>query len=321
MRIWALLDDRAGNNSQVLGVAEALDMPFEQKKLTYTKWVKLHNIFKGATPLGIDKVSLKQVDLPPEELPDLLIGAGRRIFPLMRYLKKKSKGKTHIVQIMNPGKIGFSDADLIVLPKHDNYQGKSNNVMQTLGSVHRVTEKKLAMEKDKWQDVFKNYPSPRISVIVGGSTKKMPFTKQMAEQLAWQVLNLNPASVLVTTSRRTPNEAVETLKQIFPKDKTYFYQYGDAGENPYFGLLAFGNRIVVTGDSMSMCSEACAVGVPVYIFAPKGSMGKKHALFHSELYASGYASALGSGQTAFGGRLNEAVAVADKIKTILNINN
>jgi mitochondrial fission protein ELM1 len=156
-------------------------------------------------------------------------------------------------------------------------------------------------------------------VIVGGATKKMPFTKQMAEQLAWQVLNLNPASVLVTTSRRTPAEVVETLKQIFPKEKTYFYQYGDAGENPYFGLLAFANRLVVTGDSMSMCSEACATGVPVYIFAPKGSMGKKHTLFHSALYASGYATALGSGQTAFGGRLNEATAVADRIKSMFEV--
>ena len=68
-----------------------------------------------------------------------------------------------------------------------------------------------------------------------------------------------------------------------------------------------------------MCSEACAVGVPVYIFAPKGSMGKKHALFHSALYASGYATALGSGQTAFGGRLNEAALVADRIKSMFDV--
>ena len=117
MLVWALLDDRAGNNSQVLGVAEALGIPFEQKKVSYTKWVKLHNVFKGASLVGVDKSSLADIDLPAEQLPDLVIGAGRRIFPLMRYLKKKSKGKTHIVQIMNPGKIGFSDADLVVLPK------------------------------------------------------------------------------------------------------------------------------------------------------------------------------------------------------------
>ena len=33
--IWALTDDRTGNVNQVLGVAEALNMPFEEKKIVY----------------------------------------------------------------------------------------------------------------------------------------------------------------------------------------------------------------------------------------------------------------------------------------------
>ena len=35
MRIWALLSYRAGMNSQILGLAEALDRPFEHKRLAY----------------------------------------------------------------------------------------------------------------------------------------------------------------------------------------------------------------------------------------------------------------------------------------------
>ncbi len=313
MKVWALLDDRMGNNNQVLGVAEALGAPFEEKKIAYDKWVRLPNLLRGASVLGIDKACLPHVDLPTDELPDLIIGAGRRMYPLMRYLKKKSGGRTRLVQMMNVGFAGFKEADLIVLPRHDNYHGKAQNVMQTLGAPHRVTEEKLKQALEKWRDTFEKYLSPRVSVIVGGATKKAPFTVQMAKDLAYGVLDLNPASILVTTSRRTPQDVVETLKQMFPADKTYFYQFGDEGENPYFGLLAWGSRIVVTGDSMSMCSECCAAGVPVYIFAPSGTMGKKHALFHKQLYASGYATALGSGQTAFGGRLNAADEVAARI--------
>jgi len=239
------------------------------------------------------------------------------MFPLMRYLKKKSKGRTRLVHMMNPGFFGFKDADLIALPRHDKYRGKAKNVMQTLGAPHRVTEKRLAEELEKWRPVFEKYPQPRVSVIVGGSTKKKPFTVNMARQLALGVLELNPGSVLVTTSRRTPIDVVKTLKQMFPADTTYFYQFGDAGENPYFGLLAWGSRIVVTGDSMSMCSECCATGVPVYIFAPGKSMSRKHALFHQQLYETGYATVLGCGQTAFGGRLNPSQDVAEKIKSLL----
>lgn len=319
VKIWALLDDRIGNVNQILGVAEALDLDFEVKKISYDKKVKLPNFLRGASTIGIDKESLSFIDVDQDQLPDLIIGAGRRMFPLMRYLKKKSKGKTRLVQMMHPGKVGFKDCDLVVLPQHDNHHKRSDNVMYTLGSPHRVTEEKLSSELEKWRPVFEKYAQPRISVIVGGATKKSPFTKEMAEQLAWQVLDLKPGSVLVTTSRRTPSEVIDTLKQIFPKDKTYFYQFGDQGENPYFGLLAWGSRIVVTGDSMSMCSEACASGVPVYIFAPKGTMGKKHSRLHSQLYSSGYATFLGSGQTTFGGRLNASKDVAEKIKELLEL--
>ncbi|MBO5997016.1 MAG: mitochondrial fission ELM1 family protein [Alphaproteobacteria bacterium] len=316
-KIWALLDDRMGNNNQVLGVAEALDLPFETKKIAYNKLIFLPNFLRGSTMLGVDKNSLGEIDLPAEQLPDLIIGAGRRMFPLMRYLKKKSGGRTKLVQMMNPGLFGFKEADLIALPRHDSYKGHAPNVMRTLGSPHRVTEQKLAEELEKWRSVLENYEQPRVSVIVGGSTKKAQFTANMARDLAFGVLDLNPGAILVTTSRRTPKDVIETLKQIFPTEKTYFYQFGDAGENPYFGLLAWGSRIVVTGDSMSMCSECCATGVPVYIFAPTGTMSKKHTLFHKQLYEAGYATALGCGQTAFGGRLNSAQDVADKVRSLL----
>lgn len=313
-RIWAITDDRMGNVNQVLGVAEALGEDFEEKKVLYTSLVRLPNLLRGKTTIGIKQESLEQFKEP---FADLIIGAGRRIFPLMRYLKKKSGGKTKIVQIMNPGSAGFKEADLIVLPMHDHYRGKAKNVMQTLGAPHRVTKERILQEQEKWRSVFEPYAMPRISVIVGGATKQSPFTVQMAEELAEGVMGLKPGSILVTTSRRTPLEVVETLKKRFPKEITYFYQFGDEGENPYFGLLAWGSKIVVTGDSMSMCSEACASGVPVFIFAPKGTMGKKHTKLHEALFKSGYATLLGSGQTAFGGSLNAAEDIAQKVKSLL----
>lgn len=314
-KIWVLTDDRMGNISQVLGVAEALDEAYERKEIRYDAFVRLPNFLRGRTLLGVAAQSRTQLTAP---WPDLVIAAGRRLYPVARFIKKSSGNKTKIVQLMNPGAAGFSEADLIVLPMHDGYRGRAQNVMQTLGAPHRVTRDRLAQELEKWRSVFEKYASPRVSVIVGGATKQAPFTIDMAERLASDVLFLNPASILVTTSRRTPKEVVEVLKKRFPKEQTYFYEFGNEGENPYFGLLAWGTKIVVTGDSMSMCSEACASGVPVFIFAPPGTMGKKHMRFHQELVSSGYASILGSGQTAFGGSLNAAADVAEKIKSLFS---
>lgn len=38
-----------------------------------------------------------------------------------------------------------------------------------------------------------------------------------------------------------------------------------AGDNPYFGLLALADAVVVTGDSVSMVSEAVATSAPVFV--------------------------------------------------------
>ena len=64
------------------------------------------------------------------------------------------------------------------------------------------------------------------------------------------------------------------------------------GENPYLGILALADILVVTGDSVSMCTEASATAKPVYIYAPSGFLVAKHARFQADLFAGGYARPL-----------------------------
>ena len=309
-KIWILADDRAGNVNQLLGIAEQLKEPFERKDIRYDKWIKLPNLLRGRTLLGLDQ---KSKEIITEPWPDLVLSAGRRSFPVARFIRKQSGGKTQIVQLMNPGAAGFREAALIVLPAHDEYSRKADNVMIVVGSPHRVSKAMLADAHEKWEKTLGAYPHKRISLIVGGATKNKPFSIEMAKQLVWGVKALNPGSVLVTTSRRTPPEVVAYLEKELPKP-LYFYRFGDAGENPYFGLMAWADEIVVTGDSMSMCSESCAVGVPVHIFAPDGMMSPKHKRFHQTLYREGYATPLGEQGHAPKGILNPAVQIAEKIK-------
>ena len=47
----------------------------------------------------------------------------------------------------------------------------------------------------------------------------------------------------------------------------YFYRWTKgADDNPYYGLLGQADKVVVTADSISMVTEACASGRPVYLF-------------------------------------------------------
>ncbi len=308
--IWILADDRAGNVNQLLGIVEALGEPYERKDIRYTKWVKLPNFLQGASFLGIDKSSQEKLVAP---WPEVVLSAGRRSFPVARKIKKLSKGKTKIVQIMSAGKLSDKQADLVVLPMHDNYRGNAKNVMQVVGSPHRITAQKLKAEKKHWEKVLAQYPAPRVSVIVGGATKDHPFTVQAAQKLVEGVKELKAGSLLITTSRRTPKEVVALLKKELPEPK-FFYTFGDKSENPYFGLLSWADKIVVTGDSMSMCSECCAAGVSVFIFAPKEMIGQKHARFHQSLYQSGYANPLGGKEVAAVHPLNPAPDIAERIR-------
>lgn len=315
--IWVFTDNRAGNNAQALGVAESTGYDFEIKRVEYTKAAVLPNFLRGSSTIGIARETLEQLQPP---FPDFIIAAGRRAAPLARFIKKRSNGKTKIIQIMFPGLVGLNDFDLVVLPRHDGFTQERANILRLIGAPNRVTEEKLAQEKTRWHDALKDLPKPRIALIVGGKTKNKPFTLAHAEELAFLTNALRQktdgGSLMVTTSRRTGEKQEEKLRSLL-SDPKFFYSYQDGGDNPYFGFLAHADAVIVTGDSMSMCSEACATTAPVFIYAPDGFCAKKHQRLHKELYKEGYARPLTP--DAFDDLsthipLNEAAIVARRIK-------
>lgn len=314
--VWVLADDRAGNVSQCVGVAENLGLPFEVKTIRYTRLAALPNALRGPTLSGLDRASRAQLAAP---WPDIVIAAGRRTAPVTRWLKRKSGAFT--VQIMDPGPMGRQGLDLIAVPNHDR-PPRLPNLVRITGAPHRVTPARLAAEADRWRGRFDGLPRPWIALIVGGATRKHPFTPAMAEELgtlAAAVTRRLKGSLLITTSRRTSRKAEEALLARVPEPRSVF-RWGDAGENPYFGYLALADAIIVTGDSVSMCSEACATTSPVYIHAPEGSVSAKHARLHAELYALGVARPLGNMLELWGhAPLNAAQTVADAIRSRLNL--
>lgn len=313
MHVWILADDRAGNVNQLLGIAECLKEPYNRIDIQYTKNIKLPNFMRDKTLVGLTKESKEKL-LSATTFPDVVLSAGRRSFPIARWIQHHSQGKTKIVQLMNPGRCGFKQTDLIVLPRHDLYAGHEKNVMIVSGTPHRITQERLAAEKEKFKPLFAHFKSPRVSVLIGGATKDKPFTTAHAEQIVQGIKKLNPASLLITTSRRTPPDVVDYLKKALQSENTFFYAYGDSGENPYFGLMAYADMLVVTGDSMSMCTECCACNVPVFIFAPDEMMSAKHKRFHQTLFKEGYATLLGTSTVQPKGRLNPAFEIAARIK-------
>ncbi len=296
--IWALFDDRVGSNNSIRGILQNLpENQFEiiEKNIEYTPLARIPNILKGASLFGIAKNSKKQINEP---YPDLVIAAARRSAPVARYIKKKSHGKTKIVQILHPGfGSNLKDFDLIFVPEHDKNKQHSPNIVYTIGSPTRTSIQTMKEAKEKWEKVFADLPRPWTTVIVGGSVKGKPFLKENYVGFAQAVLDLKKeigGSILITDSRRTGDEARNAIMDILKDIPAYTYLWGEKKENPYMGYLACADNIIVSGDSVSMACDSCATGKPVYIYCGNNWLTPKQLRFVQSLYDNGYAVAYNS---------------------------
>ncbi|MGH6943095.1 MAG: ELM1/GtrOC1 family putative glycosyltransferase, partial [Geminicoccaceae bacterium] len=113
---------------------------------------------------------------------------------------------------------------------------------------------------------------PYVVVNIGGQAGPYDFDARAATLLgrwASRMANARRGSVLMTTSRRTPAESLPALRAAITAP-SYIYEWTketrEGRENPYFGMLALADALIVTCDSMSMLAEACFTKKPVYIF-------------------------------------------------------
>lgn len=198
----------------------------------------------------------------PEVEAGFAIGAGGMAGAVGAALRRK-RGLP-VVQVQNP-RLPLRRFDLVVVNRHDEVTG--TNVVVTRTALHRVTPARLAAARAEWAGRLAPAGRRLVSVLVGGSNGRYRLDATAAGRLAADLAALMRAdpllAVAVTPSRRTAPAATATLRAaIEPLGGTV---WDGTGENPYFGLLALADAVVVTADSVSMVSEAVATAVPVYV--------------------------------------------------------
>lgn len=284
--VWGLVDDRTGHTGQVLGVIGKLGLPFVLKRLDYNWKVHLPTSLFGASLATLNDSHSAPIGAP---WPALVIAAGRRTVPIAHYIKKKSP-KTVIAYLMWPGSAeGF---DLVAVPKHDNI-ANAGNIITTIAPLHAVTPETLNAAREAWLPRFNHLPRPWVAVTIGGHTKGGKYAAADWRELITRARALAPTGTLmVTTSRRTPKEALDIISPLLAGGANILHRWDTDKDNPYLGLLGCADAIIPTGDSLSMCTEACVSGKPVYIFAPAHAIPKKHQRLHQALYDKGLAKPL-----------------------------
>ena len=262
--------------SQCVGLAERLGLDPQIKRISPRcpwsflppqLWVKP---FLAAGP-GSDNFK------PP--WPDILISSGRQTVALAVAIKKANPA-TFSVQIQNPT-MALNRFDIVIAPQHDQLVGE--NIISTTGALHRVTEKRLKSAKKEFFAEYADLKKPLIGVLVGGSNQTFRFTEAKGKQflsLLREVLNTSGGSLIITPSRRTDPQILKIIKEGLPDADAKIWD--GKRDNPYFGILALAEALIVTGDSVNMISEAIATGKPVHIFQLSGG-NTKFDRFHKGL--------------------------------------
>ena len=314
--IWVLTDGRPGHDHQALGVAEALGWPFAVRRVAYGPLARLPNLLLGRSVRGLSATARSALAAP---WPDLVIGAGRRTAPLARWLKRRNPG-AFLVQLMWPG--SAQGLDLIAVPEHDRVADRPG-MMRTLGTPNRVTPARLAAAAARLAPRLAGLPRPRIACLVGGARRGMPFTPGDAAALAGRAARLAQSrggSLLVATSRRTTSACEDALAGALEAPHL-LHRYGrgeDLCEDAYLAMLGSADAVLVTADSASMCSEACATGRPVFLDRAQNAGPGKLATLHRRLEQLGYLRPLGAPwPTALPPPLDPAATVAAAIRELL----
>lgn len=262
--VWVLIPKRAGDTTQVLALAEALDWPFEVKTFARRKGGLLLAPPFMASLAGIRRSGSSELKGP---WPDLVITAGAENEPIARWIRMQSGGRTRIV-IVGRAWADASDYDLVVTtPQYR--MPRLPNVLHNGLPLHRVTTDRLKRDAALWAPRLANLPRPFITVLVGGTSGPYPFTVESGERLARQASALAKrlgGSLLITTSSRTPKAAVDAMAAAIDVPHVLHSWRQNDPENPYFAFLELGDEIIVTADSVSMMGEACATVKPVHLF-------------------------------------------------------
>jgi mitochondrial fission protein ELM1 len=263
-RVWAVMCYRAGENSQIRALADALGWPYEEKRLHYRWWGYLADVWRGTKLTGIDRARSSPLEPP---WPDLIISAAMRNEPVCRWIRRASGGRARYVHLGKPW-AAVSSFDLVItVPEYP--VPDRPNVLRNSFSLHRVDDDRLAEAARTFGRRLADLPRPYVAVLMGGYSGRYALDRERAERLAREASSLVRArggSLLITTSSRTAPAAVDTLERALKVPYQLFRWTREATDNPYFGYLALADAIVVTCESTTMLAEACATRKPVYMF-------------------------------------------------------
>ncbi|CAK9140187.1 unnamed protein product [Ilex paraguariensis] len=239
--------------------------------------------------------------------PLLVVASGRDTISVASSIKWLAPENVFLVQIQHP-RSHLNRFDLVITPRHDYYpltpqaqeqipwflrrwitprEPPDRHVVLTVGALHKVDSIALNNAASTWHDELAPLPKPLLVVNIGGPTSHCRYGADLAKQLTTSLQDVlsSCGSIRISFSRRTPRKVSDILMTKFSKHpKVYIWNGKDP--NPHMGHLAWADVFVITADSVSMLSEACSTGKPVYVIGAERCTWK-FSDFHKSLQERG----------------------------------
>jgi mitochondrial fission protein ELM1 len=271
LRIWALLGARAGDNNQVIALAEALGLPFEIKQLEYNSLHRLGPRLLGRSLMSLTRRSRDVILSDPP--PDLTISAGHRSVAVVRALRRRSGGRTRSIHVGFP-RVSPGHFDLVIstpqypIPDHANL----------LRVPYALTRAATVAAEPADEAQIARLPAPRRLLIVGGPTLFWNIDAKALRHTLSALLDearREGGSVLVTTSPRTPAALHDEIARTLTAFELPTLLAEPRRSPGYASLLAGADSIRITADSVAMISDAIWTGKPVALVpVTKSTLGQ-----------------------------------------------
>ncbi|GAY33043.1 hypothetical protein CUMW_005330 [Citrus unshiu] len=241
------------------------------------------------------------------EGPLLVVASGRDTISVASSIKRLAPENVFVVQIQHP-RTHLNRFDMVITPCHDYYpltphaqeqipwflrrwitprEPPDQHVVLTVGALHQADSAALRSAASVWHDELAVLPKPLFVVNVGGPTSNCTYGVDLAKQLTAMLQGViwSCGSVRVSFSRRTPEKVAKIIVNEFSNNPKVFIWNGE-DPNPHMGHLAWADAFLITADSVSMLSEACSTGKPVYVIGAERCTWK-FAYFQKSLQERG----------------------------------
>jgi len=301
--ILLLNDGRTGNYRQAQAVAKILVRCLKKRDMgsrVETQEIKYGNRFARSVLILMGKVLGRRLkscwwclrlflsrdtyrSLSAKKA-DVIISGGTALAPVNVILSARNLAKSIVV--MKPPTVGLEMFDLAILPRHDQPPSREN-VVVTEGALNLVDQEYLEKQTGELLATSMAGRAPQglfMGLLIGGDAKNFHLALETIATVIREIKSVAHdlgASLLVSTSRRTPQDIEELVKKEFsgyPACKLLIIANEKNIPQAVGGILGLSRIIVISPESVMMISEAVNSKKDVVVFECPG-LDEKHSRF------------------------------------------